>query len=175
MIEKLWAVCVSRWPPALLLLCRHPCVSYRAFLPSTQLQLSQGEEGAKTKQSPVISRPGTWFCRSHLTKSWAWQLLSGWFGPAEEEGNRYRDIISSWTRSMRSKCAGNSQHRAHRAASLLPSVSLLIPCCCLFLSQPHLLLSAFSLSSANTLDLGDNGCSLQNESKEPVEPEIAPH
>lgn len=65
---------------------------------------------------------------------------------------------------MGRQCAGNSHCSAHPAAprfpppSCLPAGTLLLP----FLSQPRLLLSAFSPSSAKTSEPGDKECSFQN-------------
>lgn len=178
MTKKLGTVCVSLWLPALLLLCRHPQASYRAFLsPLSCSSRRERREQRAWSAKPNKARHNQSFLRqehgfvetlSRSLNDWGWQQLPGWFGSANKEGNRYGDIFfSSWTRSMRRQRAGNSQRSAHHAApppprfpppSHLPTGTLPLPP----LSQSRLLLSAFSPSSANTLQLGRKDCSLQN-------------
>lgn len=95
MTKKLWAVCVSLWLPALLLLCRHPQGSYKAFL--SPLSCSSWRERreqrswsaklnkAQHNQSFLRQEHGFVENISQSLNDWGWQQLSGWFGPAKKK------------------------------------------------------------------------------------------
>lgn len=95
MTKKLWAVCVSLWLPALLLLCRHPQGSYKAFLSPIscsswrerreQRSWSAKLNKAQHNQSFLRQEHGFVENISQSLNDWGWQQLSGWFGPAKKK------------------------------------------------------------------------------------------
>lgn len=144
MTENLGTVCVGLWLSALLLLCRPPQASYRAFLSplSCSSRRERREQRAwsakpnKAQHNQLFLRQEHGFVEtiSRSLNDWGWQQLPGWFGPAQKK----REIdMGTFFSAGPGPCGGSVQAIPSTVLtmltppSLLPPISLLVPYHCL--------------------------------------------